>query len=587
MLRTALIAIAAALLVACASEPAQRAPEKPVAAQVTATGKEAALPERAFPDDSLYELLVAEFALRRREYDAALERYLEQAPLLRDPGVSAHTARLGQYLQREEDTLEAALLWVELEPDNMDARNTAARLLVQSDRSAEAVEHLAAMQRAGQSANFPILLNGFARLDAAGKDRLLADIDALATEFPDNVSVLLTQALAYSEMERYDDALARLERIFQLEPRHTQAVLLEARVLAAQGAEDPYRRVEATLAENPDDTLLRMRYARLLTATDLTAARTQFEILSAQSPRDSDLLFSLALINRELGDPLTAAAYLRQLLDQGQRVDEARYYLGRIEEDKGDIEAALAQYEAVGDGPEYFAARSRAGNLLIESGDLQRAAEWFDRQRAQRPLHGERLLGLEAELLARAGATEQAMALVNEALAEYPDSASLRYTRAMMFEQRDDLAAMEADLRRILADDPDNATALNALGYTLANRTERYQEALALVSRALELEPEEPAILDSMGWVLYRLGRLEEARDYLARAYAGFPDPEVAAHLGEVLWVSGDTEGALRVWRAAVAQNPDHPVLRSTLERLQVGPIEPGTDAEEDPGQGP
>ena len=131
-------------------------------------------------------------------------------------------------------------------------------------------------------------------------------------------------------------------------------------------------------------------------------------------------------------------------------------------------------------------------------------------------------------------------------------------------------------MRAILARDPNNATALNALGYTLADRTDRHEEALRLISRALELDPGEPAIMDSMGWVLYRTGRYEEALDYLTRAYAEFPDPEVAAHLGEVLWVNGDTDAATQVWQGALLKDPNHKILLSTLERLGISSLNSG-----------
>ena len=157
-----------------------------------------------------------------------------------------------------------------------------------------------------------------------------------------------------------------------------------------------------------------------------------------------------------------------------------------------------------------------------------------------------------------------------------PETTSLLYARSMLAEQRDDLVQMEADLRTIIANEPDNSTALNALGYSLANRTERYDEALALISQALALEPDEPAILDSMGWVLYRTGRYEEALDYLTRAYAEFPDPEVAAHLGEVLWVNGDTDAATQVWQGALRKDPNHEILLSTLKRLGVSSLNSG-----------
>ena len=140
-----------------------------------------------------------------------------------------------------------------------------------------------------------------------------------------------------------------------------------------------------------------------------------------------------------------------------------------------------------------------------------------------------------------------------------------------------------SDDRQILNLNPGDANALNALGYTLANRTQRYAEAEQLIARALELDPEEPAILDSMGWVLYRLGDIEGALAYLTRAYALFPDPEVAAHLGEVLWVSGDTEEAKKIWQGALLKDPQHSVLHSTLERLGVedlnsAPLPPGAN---------
>jgi len=158
--------------------------------------------------------------------------------------------------------------------------------------------------------------------------------------------------------------------------------------------------------------------------------------------------------------------------------------------------------------------------------------------------------------------------MLNTALRAMPESTTLRYTRSMLGERQNNLALMESDLREIIHREPDNVTALNALGYTLANRTDRYSEAFALISRALELAPEEPAILDSMGWILYRQGMYSQAVEYLSRAYAKFPDAEVAAHLGEVLWVSGDTATALSIWQSAILKDPNHEVLVQTMQRL-------------------
>lgn len=279
---------------------------------------------------------------------------------------------------------------------------------------------------------------------------------------------------------------------------------------------------------------------------------------------------SLALINRETGDDEAAKTYLRQLLALEQHVDEAHYYLGRIAEDADDLPAALYEYRQVEEGREMLVAVSRGSVILIDEGRIDENHAWFNALRQQHPQRVEQLYSIEADLLSRGGESTAATTLLDEALMQMPGSSSLLYARAMLAEEQGDLVLMETKLRALIASEPDNSTAINALGYTLANRTERYEEAYELIARALALEPDEPAILDSMGWVLFRQGNYTEALAYLTRAYAAFPDPEVAAHLGEVLWVTGDTDNALKVWQGALLKDPDNAVLTETLERLQI-----------------
>ena len=567
MSRLFALAIVFALLTACATQTPVKERDAPTKPEPAAKG-----PERSFPNDSLYALLVAEFALRRQAYDVTLDQYMEQSSVLRDPGLSAHTTHLAQFLQREDEALQSAQLWVELDPENAEANNTLAGLLSQKGRTLEALPYLVVVERQTGSANFPMLLNGFGQLSAEQRAELVQGINKLSIEFPQNTHLLLTQALIHAEFQQYDLALEDLDNLFKLEPEQPQAVLLEAKILLEQQAESPYARLQRVLEEHPDAKQLRLQYARLLTVADMAAAREQFEILSEQSPQDGDLLFSLALINSEIGDPVAARANLRRVIAQGQRVDEAYYYLGRLAEDDHDPEEAMANYMQVGGGQEYLVANSRIGQLLVQGGQLARSHAWFDEQREENPQLRDQLYGLEADILAHAGETKGAMQLLNQAVAQAPDSTSLRYARAMLSEQQDDLVFMEKELRIILAAEPNNITALNALGYTLADRTTRYTEALELVSRALELQPNEPAILDSMGWVLFRTGRYDESVQYLSRAYANFPDPEVASHLGEVLWVKGDKDAAMAVWQGALLRDPNHPKLLGTLNRLGIAP---------------
>lgn len=536
----------------------------------TAQSEPPTLPERAIPEDALYPLLLAEFALRRKAYDVALDQYTRLAPQLRDAGVSAHTTRLSQFLKREPEALKASQLWVDLEPDNAEGNHTLATLLIRAGRTLEAIPHMATAQREGKPVRFPALLLGFNALDETKQQHIVAGIAALREEFPDHPGVIFTQALAQAELRQFDTAQEHLRTLFALEPVHIQGLVLEAKLLDQAKIEDPLAHLRAVVADNPDNNELRLQYARLLTTQDMAAARTEFETLVADSPRNGDLLLSLALINKELKDYQAAQQNLQQLLKLEQRVDDAHFYLGRIADAQKDNEAALGHYMQVTQGKQFITANNRIGQLLLGAGEKERSRQWFAQQRRAHEAAREQLYALESELLNEVGESSAAMQLLNEGLSRIPESSALRYARAMQKEQANDLPGMERDLRDILARDANNTTALNALGYILADRTNRHEEALALVSKALELQPNEPAILDSMGWVLFRSGRHDEALQYLARAYASFPDAEVAAHLGEVLWMTGKTDQARAIWLRAASKDPDHKILRDTLRRLGV-----------------
>ena len=533
-----------------------------------------ALPEktlRRLPDDSVYPLLAAEFALRKRDYQTALALYSEQAERLRDPAVSAHATHLAQYLQREDAAREAVTLWVELEPDNPEPHNTLATLLVREGRPLDAVPHLAVVARDNESnARFPILLNGFDALGPDEQQALSQAIEELLPELGESLSLLMTRALIANELGDTPRALARLQDVFAVEPFQHQALLLEARMLKEQASDAPFARIERALEDDAQRDSLRLQYARLLAGDDMDAARRQFEILSSNNPEDGDLLFSLALINEELDDRLAAKAYLEQLLDLQQRSSEAYFVLGRIAESEGSTARAIEHYMQVGDGKDLLPATLRIGMLLLQDDRNARFDGYFATLRQSYPGRSEQLYALQANLLNEAQRDEASLDLLNEGIAAFPDSTSLRYSRSVVHERRDDLDAAVLDLRSILSREPRNATALNALGYTLANRTGRLDEAHDLIREALALEPDEPAILDSMGWVLYKKGDYDASIQYLKRAYAGFPDPEVAAHLGEVMWMNNNTEGARNIWRGALLKDPDHRVLRDTLQRLGV-----------------
>jgi tetratricopeptide (TPR) repeat protein len=249
-------------------------------------------------------------------------------------------------------------------------------------------------------------------------------------------------------------------------------------------------------------------------------------------------------------------------------VDSAHLNLGRIHEERDDPQSALAEYAQVGPGSDYLPAQLRQSDILIGNGNWAEAAKRLSQARDEQPDYAVQLYLIEAETLTSNNQPDRGWQVLSQALKQYPDDVNLLYTRAMLAEKRDDLAQMEKDLRTIIKREPENAMALNALGYTLSDRTTRYAEAKELIEKAHRLNPDDPAVLDSLGWVNYRLGNLDEAERLLRQALERFPDHEVAAHLGEVLWANGKQSEARKVWGKALEQQPDSPILRSTLRRL-------------------
>ncbi|HAQ86777.1 MAG TPA: hypothetical protein DCR78_10110, partial [Pseudomonas sp.] len=327
--------------------------------------------------------------------------------------------------------------------------------------------------------------------------------------------------------------------------------------------------LENSLRLHPEDKRLRLTYARLLVEQDrFEDAMGEFATLVQQHPSDDDLRFSLALVCLEAQAWREAIVYLEELIDRGSHLDAAHFNLGRAYRELGKNEQALTAFAKVGPGNEYLPAKLMQAELLFALGRNQEASRLLASARDEQPDYAIQLYLIELEALSGQQQLDAAWELAEQALNEFPDDLNLLYTRAMIAEKRGDLAQLERDLRYIIEHEPDNAMAINALGYTLADRTDRYQEALDLIEQAYRINPDDAAILDSLGWVNYRLGNLQEAEAQLRKALERFPDHEVAAHLGEVLWSAGKQREARAIWAKALKDNSDSEVLRETIKRL-------------------
>lgn len=558
---------ALALLGGCQFLPAARPDGPPPVAEAEVAPAPA--PSASFRPDTLYALLVAELAGQRERFDIALSGYVEQARLTGDPAVAERAYRIAEYLGADEAALETALLWADSAEDNLDAQRAAAIQLARAGRHEQGMLYMEQVLQAKGDTHFDFLALSAAQLDPEARAGLLQGFERLLGRHPDNAQLLFGRAVLLQQEGRPQEALASLEN-HPAGSREIAPLLLRVRLLnALERGEEALPLLRSGLRLHPDDKRLRLTYARqLLEQQQLEAARAQFGELLERNPEDDDLRLTLALVDFEAKEWAAAREHLQELVVRDSHTDAAHYNLGRIAEQEGDRAAALDAYAKVGPGNDYLPAQLRRTELLVKAGQGEQAMRLLAVARDSQPDYALQLYLIEIDSLANQRRIDAAWQSAGQALASYPDDLNLLYSRAMLAEKRGDLAGLERDLRFILEREPDNAMALNALGYTLADRTSRYEEAKALIEQAHQLNPEDAATLDSLGWVNYRLGNLDEAERHLRAALARFPDHEVAAHLGEVLWVQGKQREAREVWATALEAKPDSPILRATIKRL-------------------
>jgi Putative Zn-dependent protease, contains TPR repeats len=399
----------------------------------------------------------------------------------------------------------------------------------------------------------------------------LSIMEHLVENYRDNPHAQFALARVAAHAGEPARAKRAVRQALRIKPGWVEAHLLLARLQMQQGdTNQALQTLEKVLSAHPENRDLRLNYAQILVeARRLDEAHREFERLVGQAPNDADMLYVVGILSLQGARLDDAERYLKRLVETGQRQLEGYYYLGRIEESRNHSSEAIKWYSKVRHGEFRIDARTRIAALLAKGGDIAAGRALLQKLRADHPNLVVRLYVAEGEILSESGRGEDAFELYTGALQKLPGDADLLYARALVAEKLNRLDVLEQDLSDILEYDPDNAHALNALGYTLANRTTRYQEALQYIQRALELNPNDHAVIDSMGWVQYRLRNYEEAVKYLRRALSMSQDPEVAAHLGEVLWVKGDQPAAREVWERALQTDPSSEAVLEVMKRFQ------------------
>ncbi len=544
----------------------------------------------SFATAVMYDLLLAELAGQRGDYVTAFELYSKVAYNTRDKGAAARAMQIAVFMRDNEKALNAALLWTNIEPDNQQARQGLVVFLIRNGHAEQALPHLENMLAATRTAPAVVppsspefalepemgaAAHGYMQIAALlgaeqDKPAVLHLMQSLVVRHDNVPEAHFAYAnLAYSAGD-LASALIATGTALQHRPGWASALVLRARILQSQGdTTAASTALGEAVKQSPNNLPLRLAYARLLVDNQrIKEARAQFAVMARQSADNPDALLALGLVSLQIKQLDDAERYFKQTLKLGQREVEAHYYLGQIAEDKKQQRTAIEHYTAVTEGELWLDAHLRIARLTAREGGLTAGSAYLHSLKTQDPRQQTQITLAEGDLLIEYKQYDQALLLYNRALTEQPNDSNLLYARAMLAEKMDRLDLLELDLQAILEREPDNATALNGLGYTLADRTTRHQEALGYIQRALQLRPQDPAVMDSMGWVLYRLGRHQEALRYLKAALELADDAEIAAHLGELLWVTGDQKGALEVWEQGLKVNPDHEVLLKTMQRF-------------------
>jgi tetratricopeptide (TPR) repeat protein len=562
------IALLAAFFSAC-----QAPTSRPEADSDDVISEKQTLPSMPLAPDVLYQLLLGEIAGHRGQYDVSVSALSRAAQKTRDPRLAERATLAALHSRLSAEALPNALLWVELKPQSSQAHEALAAALMENGKPAEARQHFEEIIRLGGDAG---LTQSYLRIAAtlgrqSNRTDALETMRALTGLHPDKAVAHYALAHLAVRVSDLDTATTAIDRTLAISPGWEDAALFKVRVLVSQkDISGVLKYYESYLESHPRANNMRLGYARhLVDLKQWDKAREQFKRVAADTPGDAEVVFTIALLALQSNELDEAERFMKRAIELQPENDQARLYLGQIAEQRKHFDEAIQWYSSIESAENHFEAQTRLGVTLARQGNLEQARAHLHNLLPKTEAQKVQLALAEEQMLRDAKQYSEAFDVLSRALTEFPDNADLLYARALVAEKLNRIEVTEKDLRRILKKDPKNPNALNALGYTLADRTSRYTEALALVEQALVLKPDDPFILDSLGWVHYRLGNHNEAVRHLRAAFEKRADAEIAAHLGEVLWVTGDRNGAESVWKRALQQTPDNETLLSVISKFK------------------
>ena len=571
------ILVGSLLLTACAHTPVNQSAQTAQSVQTKHLAEAPpaetppVLPDIELSSDLLYEYLLSEIAAQRGDDTVAVEGSLDLAKKTRDPRLAMRAAKMALQSGQYEQAIEALKIWRDADPSSILAKRMLSSVLLRSGKLDEARDEFLSLLKADESHSAHNFIQIYQMLatypDQAAALKLMRD---LAQSYPRVAEAHWAVAQLAHASGNGKLALDEAKQARSLRPEWNMAVSLEAALLQEKNPQQGLDILRGYLSSYPDAHEIRLQYARaLLDQKQYKLAREQFRYMADKNPDNPEFAYAIALISLQLNDLKSAETELKQALSKGKKdPGTVQYYLGQLNEAKNNDEEAITYYRQVKGGEFLVPAQIRTAYLLSKHGQLAEARQVLHEVQTTNNEQRAKLAMIEAQLLREANQFDEAYRVLNQALEKLPNDINLIYETGMMADKIGKLDVFEQLMRKLIKIKPDYAQAYNALGYGMLERNERIPEAMELVEKALQLAPDDPSIMDSVGWGYYRSGKLDESVKMLRRAYAGNANPEIAAHLGEVLWVRGDKAEARKIWRESLKNNPGNEPLQAVMKKF-------------------
>lgn len=525
------------------------------------------------PEQSLYQILAAELALDREHPEIALANYIAAAKETQDPSVAARATQIALSIASLETAIEPATIWANAAKNNLEAQITTAALYIRINQVPKAVPFLLRAEQSNEDEAFQYYLILFRQLQKEeDNNRVIAALEQLAKAETKEVSGHLALAEIYLYQGKEKASLQMSEEALKISPHSPVAIQLYAEsLLRVQGKEAAKAFLDKQVSAKDQDVLVQQYYAQFLLDNGFhEQARKQIEHLIDNPKLAPEELLQFARMTMQAQWFDLAEKILKRTSNIPESQDLSYYFLARIAEmqDKNDV--AIEWFKQVLTGPFHVLSQVRASTLLSEKKKYAQALEILSHAQPSDTAEKKQIILATVDVLNHANRQKEALNVLDESIKEMPNEIELYYARSLVADHLDRIDVAESDLKTILDLQPNHLDALNALGYMLANKTNRFKEAQEYLNQAIKLSPNNASVLDSLGWLYYKMGDYKKSLLTLQKASKIMPDAEIAAHLGEVMWSMKDFEGAKRVWHDALEQHPKHENIMNAMQRLMT-----------------